>query len=345
MQYEYRDTFVYNGKRYDVKAHTKKELRQKMEARRAKAMQTEPEVSTNMTVRAWGELAIERYKTNQKEVTRKKYLARVRHCIFDKIGGMALADVKPMHCQMVLNQQAGKSKTQINEVHNAMRFIFEMAAVNGLIRSNPADHLQKPAGTHHQRRALTDAEREVIQRVIPKKRKYLLFRLMLDCGLRPSEAAECRGMDVSVRDGVPLLHVRGSKTAFSERFVPLPKDLYEEVKNIPQTAYIASYEGNGKITEANRWRVWQSFRRDLNIELGAKMYRNQLQEDLVAPDLVPYCLRHDYCTRLAKAGIDLRTAQRLMGHSDISMTANIYTHIDDSAILDAGRILSKEFPH
>ena len=341
MQYEYRDTFVYNGKRYDVKAHTQRELRRKMDARRAKAMQEEPEVTSSMTVQSWGLLAIEKYKTNQKEVTRKKYMSRVQHCIFDEIGHMRMVDVRPIDCQSVLNLQQGKSKTQINEVHGALVFIFETAVANGLLRSNPAGHLQKPAGTRPSRRALTDEERETVRKVIPKKRKYMLFRLMLDCGLRPSEAAECKGGDIVLRGDAALLHVRGTKTGFSDRFVPLPMDLYNEIKSTPKSAYIASYDGGGKITEGNRNRVWQAFRRDMNIEMGAKIYRNQLQEDLVAPDLVPYCLRHDYCTRLAKSDIDIRTAQRIMGHSDISTTANIYTHVDDGAIEDVARKLSK----
>lgn len=41
---------------------------------------------------------------------------------------------------------------------------------------------------------------------------------------------------------------------------------------------------------------------------------------------------HTFCTNLAKANVDIRTAQRLMGHSNIQMTANIYTHVDNSQI-------------
>ena len=339
MQYEFREKFEYNGKKYDVKAHTKRELRQKVARRMEKARAEAPLINSDMTVRAWGEYAIEVYKTNQKPITRKKFLNRVRHCIFEEIGSMRLSAVKSVDCQMVLNKQIGKSKTQINEVYNAMRFIFDKAIANRLLTENPMLHTTKPAGSSAKRRALTDEERELVRKVIPKKKKYMLYRLMLDLGLRPSEAAEAKGSDIVLRSGIPMLHVRGTKTANAERFIPIPKDLLDDIKKTPKSAFIASYDGGGKITEGNRARVWQSFRRDMNVELGAKMYRNQLLEDLVAPDLVPYCFRHDYCSRLAAAGVDIRTAQKIMGHSSIELTASIYTHINDDALLEAARLM------
>lgn len=339
MKYEYRDYFWHNGKRYDVKAHTKKELRQKMEARRKKAEAEAPALNNTLTVRAWGTYATEQYKTNQKEITRKKFEQRVNHCIYEYIGSMRLIDVLPIHCQEVINKQAGKSKTQINEIYNALRFIFRTAQENGLVARNPADHIVRPQGYKNHRRALTDQERDLVRIVAQKKPKYTLYLLMLECGLRPSEAAGAVGSDIVMRGDVPFLHVRGTKTANADRIVPIPDSLYDKIKNTPKSAYIASYENGRMITDDNRKRVWQSFKRDLNIEMGASMYRNQLQEDLVAPDLVPYCFRHDYCTRLAKNEIDIRTAQKLMGHSSIEITANIYTHVDDSELLKAAEKL------
>ena len=63
--------------------------------------------------------------------------------------------------------------------------------------------------------------------------------------------------------------------------------------------------------------------------MGCKTYRNALIPPyLLADDFVPYCLRHTYCTDLCKADVDVRTAQKLMGHANISITADIYTHVD-----------------
>ena len=74
--------------------------------------------------------------------------------------------------------------------------------------------------------------------------------------------------------------------------------------------------------------------------MGCKVYRNQLLPPYpLAPDLVPYCFRHEYCTNLARNGIDIRVAQKLMGHASIQMTANIYTNLDNSDIVEVAHIL------
>ena len=41
-----------------------------------------------------------------------------------------------------------------------------------------------------------------------------------------------------------------------------------------------------------------------------------------------HMFRHAYATLLYKAGVDIKTAQTYMGHSSITVTLNIYTHLD-----------------
>lgn len=79
----------------------------------------------------------------------------------------------------------------------------------------------------------------------------------------------------------------------------------------------------------------------MNISMGCKTYRNALVPPLpLAEDFCPYCLRHTYCTNLQKAGVDVRTAQKLMGHASVSTTVNIYTHVDHEEILKAGKLIN-----
>ncbi|MGN1348996.1 MAG: tyrosine-type recombinase/integrase [Acutalibacteraceae bacterium] len=55
----------------------------------------------------------------------------------------------------------------------------------------------------------------------------------------------------------------------------------------------------------------------------------------------PHQLRHTYCSILYWSGVDLKTAQVLMGHSDLSVTANIYTHENDKVSKEAADIQSE----
>lgn len=46
------------------------------------------------------------------------------------------------------------------------------------------------------------------------------------------------------------------------------------------------------------------------------------------PNITPHVCRHTYCSNQAKEGMNPKTLQYLMGHSDISVTMNVYTHIN-----------------
>lgn len=78
---------------------------------------------------------------------------------------------------------------------------------------------------------------------------------------------------------------------------------------------------------------------------GAKVYRNQVVEhgepDELWNTLTPYCLRHTYCTDLQDAGVPINIAKYLMGHSDITVTANIYTHKTDNTLEIAASLIEQ----
>ncbi len=338
-KYKYKTTFTYEGKRYYIYADTKSDLAVRKAMKLRDLEEGKTVITGNTTVEEWALKCVETYKTNQKEITHKKYLNRLKHCILEQIGSMRLRDVKPLHCQNVLNLQHGKSKTQINEVYSMLQLIFKKAVANNLILSNPAENIEKPLGTRKSRRSVTETERAHIIKVARADRRYYLYLLMLQCSCRPSEAAEAMGRDIVLKGGVPMLHIRATKNDHSDRYVPIPDELYQLIKKTPKNEYIAQYSTGKKIDEANRYRLWTYFKRDLNISMGCKMRRNKLIPPYpVAPDLVPYCLRHTYCTDCARHGIDIRITQKLMGHSDISLTANIYTNLMDDDIIEAARM-------
>ena len=341
MSKKYTKDFTFDGKRYKVRGNSEQDVIIKMANKIRDLEEGRVVVSNTMKVRDWAIKAVETYKTNQADITREKYMQRMNHCILEHIGNMQLKQVKPLHCQNVLNLQAGNSKRQINEVHQTINFIFSKAVENELILKNPAEKITKPAGTKTYRRSITDNERYHLLKVCDTDSRFILFLLMLYCGCRPSEAREVKGMDIKILEGQPVLHIRGTKTDNADRFVPIPDALYQKIKNASKFDHLCTTRAGKKYNQTSYRRLCERLYRELNISMGCTVYRNQLIPPYpLAEDFVPYNLRHTYCTDLQKKGIDIRTAQYLMGHSDISLTANIYTHADNSTILEAAKIIN-----
>ena len=213
---------------------------------------------------------------------------------------------------------------------------------NGLLAADPSAKIVKPSYATGHRRAITDQERAALLQVAETDPRFNLFLLMLFCGCRPSEAMAAQGQDIQQIDGYPVLHIRGTKTANADRFVPIPEDFYQKIKKTPQGRNICLTQAGTAYNTLSYRRLFHRLRREMNIDLGCRVYRNELLPPFpLAEDFVPYCLRHTYCTDLQKKGVDIRTAQYLMGHADIQMTANIYTHADQSTITRAAELIAE----
>ena len=52
----------------------------------------------------------------------------------------------------------------------------------------------------------------------------------------------------------------------------------------------------------------------------------KLHPDKPLPHITPHVFRHTFCTNMANAGMDIKTLQYVMGHSDVGVTLNVYTH-------------------
>lgn len=330
-KYKFKTSFTFDGKRYQIYADTEKELIRKSERRKMELEQGQTVVSSNMKLASWYDIYLETYKVNCKEITLKNWKYKIEKQLISRLGQMPLQTIKPIHCQKILNDLDGYSADYIRKIKQSMSAIFDKAVENRLILENPARYLVMPRGTKTTRRSVTDEERAYILEAVNLEYRYKFFEVMLYCGLRPSEVADLKGEDI--KDGMIL--VRGTKTKSAHRKVPIPLHLSSEL-NLTSGEYVFKNRAGKKFDETGRRNLWKSFKRQLNIIAGCKVYRNELVPPYPIPgDLVPYCLRHTFCTDLAKAGVDIRIAQRLMGHASITTTANIYTHIGDDDLREA----------
>lgn len=339
MEYNYiRKTFTFNGKRYEVTGKTEKEATRKLLDKRASLEHEEALRHGEMLLKDWALVAFETFKPNITPGSAQQIKYRFDKHVISQIGDMRLSRIRPIDCQKIMNAQAGKSKNHIDRVAQELFFVFDCARKNGMISENPAADLAKPQGYKNLRRAMTDEERKHFLLAAEKVPRFILFELMLYCGCRPMEAAGVCFEDISRRDGVPFLHIRGTKTANSDRFVPLPKELQGRLcKRDSRGPCVLTGRGT-MYNDTSYKRLVKRLRREMNISMGAKLYRNALVPPLpLADDFVPYILRHTYCCDLKKKGIDIRIAKQLMGHADIRTTANIYDHADDESLMTAAR--------
>ena len=335
-KYNYSASFTYNGKRYYVKADTLEELYTKKANKKRDLRECAVVYDSAVPVDSWADIAFDTYKGDVKglEDIKKRY----RKYVSPHIGTHPIGTVRAVECQSILNMCSGMSYSHCEKLRQEIVFLFETAVDNQLIQFNPARKIKLPDCKKGQRRSITDNERKHLLAVYEKDPAYLLFIVILKCGCRPEEAVNLIGRDIDHENR--LLHIRGTKTKNSDRYVPIPDELYATIKNAKPFEPVCVNREGRKHSESSYNRLCAHLKRDMNIDMGCKVYRNQLIPPFpLADDFVPYCLRHTYCTDLCKAGVDVRTAQRLMGHANISITADIYTHIDVNDIIRAGDLI------
>ena len=334
--YKHRITFSYLGKRYAVYADSVEELYSKKALKLKELKDNIIIYDSHICVDDWANEAFDTYKQGVKGLEDIK--ARYKKYVSPYIGMKQIGAVKAVECQNIINRCSGMSFSHCNKLKQELSFIFERAVENQMIQFNPARKLRMPEYEKGSRRSITDNERKHFMLCYEKDRAYLLFYIILKCGCRPEEAINLIGRDIDHEKH--LLHIRGTKTKNSDRYVPIPDELYAVIKAAKPFEPISPNREGRKHTESSYNRLCAHLKRDMNISMGCKTYRNALVPPLLlAEDFVPYCFRHTYCTDLCKSGVDVRTAQRLMGHANISITADIYTHIDIDDILKAGELI------
>lgn len=346
-----RKTARYNGKKYEATGKTELEAMTKLAEKLAAAKRGEELISGAMTVDAWYKQWKATYK-DPKGLTSKSlgmYDEKYNGYIKPIIGHMKLRDVKDIHLQRILNAEAGKSRSHVEKLRRVLREMFSRARKSRLIPYDPSEDLELPEAKEGTHRSLTDVERAVLLKVAETHPAGLYILTLLYTGMRPGEAAALNWADVDFDHNEIHIHaalesgtgaVKGPKTAAGVRDIPIHSDLLPRLlaaRGGPFDPVFTGREGR-RLNSNSQYRQWSTFKRAMDIQMGAEVYRNKVVKSVVADDLTPYCLRHTFATDCARAGVPLETVRWLLGHADISTTANIYQH-KDGATLHAGMAL------
>ena len=65
------------------------------------------------------------------------------------------------------------------------------------------------------------------------------------------------------------------------------------------------------------------------------MAESDNRQPVLLPHISAHTFRHTGCTRMAEAGIDIKVLQRIMGHSDIAITMDVYNHVSEMSRIES----------
>lgn len=272
----------------------------------------------------------------------------------NRIGDVPISDIVTSGIQEGINDlyAEGRAKKTLVDYRNTAHAIFELAERDRAIVFNPAKYVDIPRNaTKSVRFALTEEERGWIT-TFPH-RAQLSAMIMMYAGLRRGEllALTVNDIDFDARiirvnkaiyyDGNSPKLKRGGKTDAATRSIPIPSALMSLLRTAakdrsPFDLLVAGKDGK-HMTESTFTRMWESYLSALNEEYGQPAMSDKRSRfspgglPMTIRNITPHCLRHTYATMLHAAGVDVVTAQRWMGHSDIKTTLAIYTHLDDKA--------------
>lgn len=290
-------------------------------------------------------------------VGKKNYNSYVRHLniLCEHIGDKKLRDVVTSDIQSIYNTRMGYSKSNIGHFVQAIQAMFQSAVIDRIIPFSPCDAAKRPKGESGTHRAIEPWEREVIHCMAKTEHRLSLGVLvMLYAGLRRGEMlaldidrdVDFEKKEIHIREAVRYISnqpiVSSPKTDAGERDVPLMDILARALKG--HHGLVAQGENGKHMTESVFSKAWDSFINQAEAMLNGvkqkRWYGNTKEHKAILAaggELEPWKefnirthdFRHSYCTMLYECGVDMKTAQKWMGHADEEMTRKVYTHLSE----------------
>ena len=271
--------------------------------------------------------------------TIKGYRSNFRRHIFPFFGDMKLDEITTDDIQRFLNEKEYLARNTVHTMLILVGEVLESDYEDKLIPSDPSKskRIAIVSKRKKERDALKPEQLKAIIEGIASELKdddeRRLISLMLFTGMRRGEVLGLKWEDIDFKK--KLIHVERSvtyahnqpevttpKTASGKRVIPLDERLEVFLQPIRGTGFILG--GETPLTNMVFRRLYKSISGKINL-YGA----------------TPHVFRHSYITTLAKADIDLKTIQRISGHSNITTTLNIYTHTREEEIQEAGAKIGK----
>ena len=296
---------------------------------------------------------VERYlktKTGAKPQTKTNYNFVRNILLKDAFSGRKIGTVKTSDAKLFLIklQADGRGYSTVKTVRGVLRPVSQMAVDDDIIVKNPFGF--QLAGV-----VVNDSKtREAITR--EQMRKFLKFvhddntyckyyeavYILFHTGMRISEFCDLTLKDIDLKNRVVNIDhqlqrtfhmqyvIQSTKTNAGKRQIPITEAvarcfqaIIENRGKPKKEQFVDGYCGflyfdeNGMPLVALHW----EHRFNRMVKKYNEIYRMQM------PNITPHICRHTYCSNQAKAGMNPKTLQYLMGHSEIGVTLDVYTHL------------------
>lgn len=344
--YRYTDHF---GKRRDIYARTLEELRIK-ENKIQRLIYSAPNYADGVI--SLTEL-VERYvalKQGVRHNTKVGYNFVLNILRKEPFAQRRIIDIRTSDAKLWLLklQQDGRGYSTLTSIRGVLKPAFQMAYEEDIIPKNPFDfRLSGIIKNDSQSRvAMTPEQQAVFMEFVRTDSTYCKyydeFVVLLETGVRVSELCGLTIKDLDfegrrirvdhqlLRDGSGTYHIEHTKTESGCRYIPMNDNVYHSLKNIlahrvrPRIEWFIDGYSNFLLLDKNH-RPKVALHIENEMRWALKKYK-KLFPDKPLPHITPHVFRHTFCTNMANAGMDIKSLQYLMGHSDASITMNVYTH-------------------
>lgn len=275
-----------------------------------------------------------------------------------RIDTIKLSDAKTW---LIKLQDDGKGYSPIHSIRGVVRPAFQMAVDDDLINKNPFEFKLATVVVNDSvtREAITRKQQKEFLRFVKEDKHFSKYYdgiyILFNTGLRVSEFVGLTINDIEFdKERIKVDHqlqrtrnmeyeILTPKTEKGERYVPMQKDVADCFRRIIQSRkhpkiepMIDGYSGflfldkNDMPMVALHWeKYFQHIREKYN-----SIYRVQM------PCITPHICRHTFCSNMAKSGMNPKTLQYIMGHSDIGVTLNTYTHLQfEDALVEMKKVV------
>ncbi len=266
-----------------------------------------------------------------------RYEMQLRRHILPALGGMQLAKLTVQHVQKFYAQmlQKGLSPQSVRLLHAMLHKAFDYAVHVDLLPRNICDHVSLPRIEKRETRALSLEQALRLLETARGHRMEALFVLALVTGMRRGEIVALKWSDVNLTEGVisvqrSLVELKGGiieskpKSSRGYRSIILPPFALEALKKHRERQQLMR-------REALQWQENDYvFCTSHGTPFAAANLRTAFKALLAKaelPDIRFHDLRHSVATLLLELGTHPKIVQELLGHENIGMTMDIYSHV------------------